>query len=192
MKAPFGSDRPRPKLIVMSATLEADKFAAFFAANVYTIPGRIHAVNITYCDLITKEEDGGNSYVRHAVSVVMDIHTKQVAGDVLVFLTGQAEIEHACRVLYESSETLDYRYDVEDLTVNGLMILPVFGNLPTDVQQRVFKPAPLGIRKIILATDIASTSLTIDGIVYVVDSGFVKQKTFNAVTGLDTLQVHQI
>lgn len=69
------------------------------------------------------------------------------------------------------------------------MVLPVYGSMPTGMQQRIFSPAPRGVRKVVVATDIASTSLTIGGIVYVVDSGFVKQKEFNAHTGLESLQI---
>ncbi|KNC77576.1 hypothetical protein SARC_09963, partial [Sphaeroforma arctica JP610] len=100
-----------------------------------------------------------------------------------------SEIEKACDLLFSKSETLDYKYDVSDRTVNGLLVLPLYGTMLGHKQQQVFAPAPKGIRKIIVATNIAATSLTIDGIVYVVDSGFVKQSEYNPRLGLQALKV---
>ena len=73
--------------------------------------------------------------------------------------------------------------------VEGLMVLPVYGAMTGAAQQRIFDPAPKGIRKVIVATDIASTSLTVDGVVYVVDAGFVKQTMYDPKTGLDALKI---
>lgn len=69
------------------------------------------------------------------------------------------------------------------------MVLPVFGAMTATAQQRIFEAAPQGVRKIIVATEIASTSLTVDGVVFVVDSGFVKQTMYDAKTGLDALKI---
>jgi pre-mRNA-splicing factor ATP-dependent RNA helicase DHX16 len=68
-------------------------------------------------------------------------------------------------------------------------VLPIYGNLPSDMQAKIFEPAPEGARKAVLATNIAETSLTIDGIVYVIDPGFSKQKSYNPRTGMESLIV---
>ncbi|KAG9473780.1 hypothetical protein GDO78_004205 [Eleutherodactylus coqui] len=105
--------------------------------------------------------------------------------DILVFLTGQEEIDTACEILYERMKSLGP--DVPEL-----IILPVYSALPSEMQTRIFDPAPPGSRKVVIATNIAETSLTIDGIYYVVDPGFVKQKVYNSKTGIDQLVVTPI
>ncbi|XP_071813959.1 probable ATP-dependent RNA helicase DHX40 [Apostichopus japonicus] len=181
------------KVIVMSATLDAGKFSAFLGdCPVFEIPGRLHPVKDIFCDMVLVKDMSRNStinYVSKVVDVVMEIHLEQVQGDILVFLTGQAEIEQCCDMLYKKSEQLDYRHDVTDRAVEALMILPVYGSMPSELQRRIFDPTERGVRKCVVATNIAGTSLTIDGIKYVVDSGFVKQMSYNPRTGLDSLQV---
>uniref|UniRef100_A0A2P2I5T5 RNA helicase n=1 Tax=Hirondellea gigas TaxID=1518452 RepID=A0A2P2I5T5_9CRUS len=112
----------------------------------------------------------------------MQIHLSEPPGDILVFLTGQEEIDTACEILYERMKALGS--DVPEL-----QILPVYSALPSEMQTRIFDPAPPGSRKVVIATNIAETSLTIDGIYYVVDPGFVKQKVYNPKTGMDSLMV---
>ena len=102
--------------------------------------------------------------------------TNSISGDILLFLTGQEEIDTACEVLYERMKSLGAE-------VPDLIILPVYSALPSEMQTRIFDPAPPGSRKVVIATNIAETSLTIDGIYYVVDPGFVKQKVYNSKTG---------
>ena len=102
--------------------------------------------------------------------------TNSISGDILLFLTGQEEIDTACEVLYERMKSLGSE-------VPDLIILPVYSALPSEMQTRIFDPAPPGSRKVVIATNIAETSLTIDGIYYVVDPGFVKQKVYNSKTG---------
>ncbi|XP_066491186.1 probable ATP-dependent RNA helicase DHX40 isoform X2 [Tiliqua scincoides] len=123
------------------------------------------------------------------VNVTLDIHLTGSAGDILVFLTGQSEIERTCELLFQKAESIDYRFDVRDCSVEGLLILPLYGSMPTDQQKRIFLPPPPGIRKCVVSTNIAATSLTVDGIRYVVDSGFVKQLNHNPRVGLDMLEV---
>ncbi|XP_061637908.1 probable ATP-dependent RNA helicase DHX40 isoform X3 [Phyllopteryx taeniolatus] len=123
------------------------------------------------------------------VTLALDVHTSEKAGDILVFLTGQSEIERACDLLFEKAESIDYRYDVQDKTVDGLLILPLYGSMPTEQQRQIFQPPPLGIRKCVVATNIAATSLTITGIKYIIDSGFVKQLNHNSRVGMDILEV---
>ncbi|KAK8764648.1 hypothetical protein V5799_032742 [Amblyomma americanum] len=106
-------------------------------------------------------------------------------GDILLFLTGQEEIDTACEILYERMKSLGP--DVPEL-----IILPVYSALPSEMQTRIFEPATPGSRKVVIATNIAETSLTIDGIYYVVDPGFVKQNVYNPKTGMDSLVVTPI
>jgi ATP-dependent RNA helicase DHX8/PRP22 len=168
------------KLIVTSATLDAEKFSRyFFDCPIFTIPGRTFPVEILYC----KEPEP--DFLEAALITVMQIHLSEPAGDVLVFLTGQEEIDTCAEVLYTRMKALGE-------LAPELIILPVYGALPSEMQSRIFEPAPRGSRKCIIATNIAEASLTIDGIYYVVDPGFCKQKVFNAKLGMDSLMVTPI
>ncbi|KAL7831661.1 hypothetical protein AOLI_G00292090 [Acnodon oligacanthus] len=178
------------KVVVMSATLETDKLSAFLGhCPVFAIPGRTYPVKELFCGRIGPKEMDSSVYVKEVVKVALDVHTNEASGDILVFLTGQNEIEKTCDLLFEKAESIDYRYDVHDRTVEGLLILPLYGSMPTDQQKQIFQPAPAGVRKCVVATNIAATSLTIDGIKYIVDSGFVKQLNHNSRVGLDILEV---
>uniref|UniRef100_A0AAQ5XQY0 RNA helicase n=1 Tax=Amphiprion ocellaris TaxID=80972 RepID=A0AAQ5XQY0_AMPOC len=178
------------KVVVMSATLETDKLSAFFSnCAVFAIPGRTFPVTCMFGSAVGPKDVESTGYVKEVVKVALDVHTSEMAGDILVFLTGQSEIERACDLLYEKAECIDYRYDVQDQTVEGLLILPLYGSMPTDQQRQIFQPPPPGIRKCVVATNIAATSLTINGIKYIVDSGFVKQLNHNSRVGMDILEV---
>ncbi|KAI9693507.1 MAG: DEAH-box ATP-dependent RNA helicase prp22 [Bogoriella megaspora] len=168
------------KVIVTSATLDADKFSEYFnKCPIFSIPGRTFPVEILY----SKEPE--SDYLDAALVTVMQIHLSEPAGDILLFLTGKEEIDTSCEILYERMKALG-------TTVPELMILPIYGALPTEVASRVFEPAPAGSRKVVIATNIAETSITIDGIYYVVDPGFVKQTAYDAKLGMDRLQVTPI
>ena len=178
------------KVIVMSATLDVTKFSLFFnSCPIFTIPGRTYPVNVQYCCSNDSFDSQKLTYMSQVARVVMDIHLDQPEGDILVFLTGQSEIENLCNRLFKVAETIDYEYDVHCQSVRGVLILPLYGALQTEQQQRVFDPVEKGIRRVIVATNIAATSLTIDGVVYVVDSGYVKQLAYNPRTGLDSLDI---
>ncbi|XP_038615520.1 probable ATP-dependent RNA helicase DHX40 isoform X2 [Tachyglossus aculeatus] len=178
------------KVVVMSATLELGKLSEFFGScPVVDIPGRIYPVTEIFCNSVGPKDRESSAYVSEAVKVTLDIHLSEMAGDILVFLTGQLEIEKACDLLFQKAEAIDYQYDVQDDSVEGLLILPLYGSMPTDQQRRIFLPPPPGIRKCVVSTNIAATSLTINGIRYVVDSGFVKQLNHNPRVGLDILEV---
>ncbi|CAD7946283.1 unnamed protein product [Amoebophrya sp. A120] len=171
--------RPDFKLIVTSATLDAEKFSSyFFDAKIFTIPGRTHPVEINY-----SLEPCEDSYVDTALMCIMEIHLREPAGDILLFLTGQEEIDTAAQVLHERMKAL------ESNSPPPLIILPVYSALPSEMQTMIFEPAPPGCRKCVIATNIAEASLTIDGIYYVVDPGMAKQKCYNSKTGMDSLVI---
>jgi ATP-dependent RNA helicase DHX8/PRP22 len=164
-------------IIVTSATLDADKFSSyFFECPIFRIPGRTFPVEILY----TREPE--TDYLDAALITVQQIHIKEPPGDILLFLTGQEEIDTACEVLHNRMKKLGRM-------VPELHILPVYGALPSEMQTRIFEPAPVGSRKCVVATNIAEASLTIDGIYYVVDPGFCKQNIHNAKTGMDNLVI---
>jgi len=169
--------RPDLKLIVTSATLDATKFSSyFFGCPIFTIPGRTFPVETLY----TKDPE--SDYLDASLITVMQIHLTEPPGDILLFLTGQEEIDTACQILDERMKALGPQ-------VPELIILPVYSALPSEMQSRIFEPATAGTRKVVIATNIAETSITIDGIYYVVDPGFVKQKAYNAKLGMDSLVV---
>ncbi|KAJ2156685.1 DEAH-box ATP-dependent RNA helicase prp22 [Coemansia sp. RSA 552] len=168
------------KVIVTSATLDAEKFSKYFNnCPIFTIPGRTYPVEVMF----SREPE--SDYLDSALMTVMQIHLTEPPGDILLFLTGQEEIDTASEILYERMKALGSM-------VPELIILPVYSALPSDMQSRIFEPTPAGARKIVISTNIAETSVTIDGIYYVVDPGFVKQNTYDAKSGLDQLAVTPI
>lgn len=172
--------RPDLKLIVTSATLDAEKFSKyFFGCPIFTIPGRTYPVEILY----TKEPE--SDYLDASLITVMQIHLSEPPGDILLFLTGQEEIDTACEILFERMKALGPK-------VPELLILPIYSALPSEVQSRVFEPTPPGARKVVIATNVAETSLTIPGIYYVIDPGFSKQNAYDPKLGMDSLVVMPI
>ncbi|KAJ3139705.1 DEAH-box ATP-dependent RNA helicase prp22 [Physocladia obscura] len=169
--------RPDFKLIVTSATLDAEKFSSyFFNCPIFTIPGRTYPVETLYA----KEPEP--DYMDSALITVMQIHLSEPPGDILLFLTGAEEIDTAAEILYERMKALGP-------TVPELIILPVYSALPAEQQSKIFEPTPPGSRKVVLATNVAETSITIDGIYYVIDPGFVKQNAYDPKLGMDNLVV---
>ncbi|XP_018555562.1 pre-mRNA-splicing factor ATP-dependent RNA helicase DHX16 [Lates calcarifer] len=169
--------RPDLKVLVASATLDTERFSCFFDdAPVFRIPGRRFPVDIFY----TKAPEA--DYLEACVVSVLQIHVTQPPGDILVFLTGQEEIEACCELLQDRCRRLGSK-------IAELLVLPIYANLPSDMQAKIFNPTPPGARKVVVATNIAETSLTIDGIIYVIDPGFCKQKSYNARTGMESLIV---
>ena len=174
------------KIIVMSATLDAGKFQAYFdKAPLLSIPGYTHPVEIFYTPEPVED------YLEAAIRTVLQIHTcEHDKGDILLFLTGQEEIEEACKKL---------RKEVKDIggDVGELKVIPLYSTLPPVLQQRIFEGAPpdkdgkVG-RKCVVSTNIAETSLTMDGVVFVIDPGFSKQKVYNPRIRLESLLVSPI
>ncbi|KAG6157538.1 hypothetical protein E4U37_007202 [Claviceps purpurea] len=170
-------DRKDLKLLISSATMNATKFAQYFDdAPIFNIPGRRYPVDIYY----TPAPEA--NYLAAAITTVFQIHTTQPKGDILIFLTGQDEIEAAELEITETARKLGSR-------VKELVVCPIYANLPSDLQAKIFEPTPNGARKVVLATNIAETSLTIDGIVYVIDPGYVKENIYNPATGMSNLVV---
>ena len=99
-----------------------------------------------------------------------------------IFFQGQDEIEAAQENLTETARALGNK-------VAELIVCPIYANLPSDMQAKIFEPTPEGARKVVLATNIAETSITIDGVVFVIDPGFVKQNSYNPRTGMSSLVV---
>ncbi|KAF7326697.1 Pre-mRNA-splicing factor ATP-dependent RNA helicase-like protein cdc28 [Mycena venus] len=169
--------RPELRVVISSATLDAPKFSAYFdKAPIFYVPGRVHPVEIYY----TPQPEA--NYLHAAITTCFQIHTTQPKGDILIFLTGQDEIEAAQENIQETARILGNK-------IPELIICPIYTNLPSNLQARIFEPTPEGARKVILATNIAETSITIDGVVFVIDPGFVKQNSYNPRTGMSSLVI---
>uniref|UniRef100_A0A9I9CZL7 RNA helicase n=1 Tax=Cucumis melo TaxID=3656 RepID=A0A9I9CZL7_CUCME len=169
------------KVLITSATLDGDKVSKFFFdCPVLTVPGKLYPVEILYSNERPK------SYIESCLKTAIDIHTKEPEGDVLIFLTGQDDIEKLVSKLEEKV------YSLEEGSCMDAIILPLHGSLPPELQVRVFSCPPPNCRRFIAATNIAETSLTVDGVVYVIDSGYVKQRQYNPSTGMYSLDVVQI
>lgn len=194
------------KLIISSATLDAEKFSEYFDdAPVFKIPGRRFPVDICY----TKQPEA--DYIDACTITTLQIHMSQPlgstppdpsleapgvdengdetspkkfqpSGDILIFLTGQEEVENAAELLEKRVKALGDQ-------IPELVICKIYGALPSELQAKIFEPTPPGSRKVVIATNIAETSLTIDGISYVIDSGFCKQNAYNPKTGMESLVV---
>jgi pre-mRNA-splicing factor ATP-dependent RNA helicase DHX15/PRP43 len=174
----------------MSATLDAGKFQAYFNnAPLMSVPGRTFPVEIFY----TQEPE--KDYVQAAVRTVLKIHTSEKPGDILLFLTGEEEIEDACKKIQGEADVL---LRDNPKSIGPLKAIPLYSSLPPAMQQRIFDDPPAARpggppgRKVIISTNIAETSLTIDGIVYVIDPGFSKQKVYNPRVRIESLLVSPI
>ncbi|CCK69743.1 DEAH-box RNA helicase PRP16 KNAG_0C06500 [Huiozyma naganishii CBS 8797] len=180
------------KLIITSATINAAKFSKFFGnAPQFTIPGKTFPVDVVYAK--TPVDD----YVEAAVLEATRIHlgTAIESGDVLIFMTGQEDIEVTENGIKEKLLQVYSKRDAQISTfedIKDLEVYPIYSALPPNLQNRIFHKLDPSKRKIVIATNIAETSLTIDSIRYVIDSGYSKLKVFNAKIGLDTLAVTPI
>lgn len=183
--------RPELRIVVSSATLQAEDFLRFFAGEefqndadsgdlggsvgrIISLEGRMYPVDILFL------ESPAEDYVERAVRSVFDIHLQEAEGDVLLFLTGREEIDTAIQLISERAATLHPK-------AQSILPLPLYAGLTTDQQMYVFEPAPGNTRKVIASTNIAEASVTINGIVYVVDCGFAKLRAYNPTTGIETL-----
>lgn len=169
------------RIVVTSATLDAVPLKNFFETNendsdptadtaiIMAVQGRQYPVDVLYLNVPCRD------YIRSCVNTVLSISSQEDWGDVLVFLPGAEEIDFAISLLNE-----EYRGDT-------MYFLPLYSALPPHVQMSVFEPTPPNKRKVVLATNIAEASITIEGIRFVVDSGFVKLNFFDVHTGLEAL-----
>ncbi|KAL2528006.1 helicase domain-containing protein/IBR domain-containing protein/zinc finger protein-related [Forsythia ovata] len=172
------SQRPDLRLIIMSATADADQLANyFFGCRTFHVAGRNYPVDIKYapCNEGTFGSQLIASYVLDVVRTVTEIHKTEKDGTILAFLTSQMEVEWAC----------------EKFQAPSANVLPLHGKLSYEDQHRVFLNYP-GKRKVIFTTNVAETSLTIPGVKYVVDSGMVKESRFDPATGMNVLRVCRI
>lgn len=152
-----------------------------------SVPGRTFPVEIFY----TPEPE--RDYLEASIRTAVQIHMcEEIDGDILLFLTGQEEIEEACKRI--KAEIDKYGED----EVGELKCIPLYSTLSPQLQQRIFEEGPpkrgngrIG-RKVVVATNIAETSLTIDGVVFVIDAGFSKQKVYNPRIRLESLLVSPI
>ncbi|KAK2607437.1 hypothetical protein N8I77_006108 [Diaporthe amygdali] len=180
--------RPELRIIISSATLQAEEFLDFFTRRGETntqdqsrVTGAIISIEgLTYPIDILYLESPAEDYVEKAIGTVLEIHAKEPKGDILVFLTGRDEIEFAVNAVAERSAQSDPALQV-------LLPLPLYAGLSTDQQMYVFEQAPENTRKVIFSTNIAEASVTIDSITHVVDCGFVKQRAYNPQSGIETL-----
>ena len=181
--------RSELRIVISSATLQAEDFLHFFSrrdteknregdrvldGKIVTLKGRMYPVDILYLDEPTED------YLERAVKTVFDIHSSEPEGDILIFLTGREEIDTALQIISERAALLNPK-------AQSILGLPLYAGLTSEQQLYVFEPAPENTRKVIISTNIAEASVTIDGILYVIDCGFVKLRAFNPVTGIETL-----
>ncbi|KAG4178250.1 hypothetical protein ERO13_A10G029900v2 [Gossypium hirsutum] len=191
--------RPELRLIISSATIEAKSMSNFFLSSkrrqalegeelrpglepaILSVEGRGFNVQIHYV------EDPVRDYVQAAVSTVLLINDKEPPGDILVFLTGQDDIDAAIKLLTEEARS-------NGKNSSGFNLLPfwLYTLLFVSLQDLIFSPTPKGKRKVVISTNIAETSLTLEGIVYVVDSGFSKQRFYNPISDIENLVVAPI
>eukprot|EP01039_Chlorochromonas_danica_P009111 gene9111-10058_t len=170
------------RLIITSATMDAMAFKTFFESNpnpsdcsqdtvkIMSIQGRQHPVDILYL------QEPCRNYLTTSVETILNIHKYEELGDILVFLPGSEEIDTVIAMLND-------RYEGD-----SLYFLPLHSSLPHHNQLQVFQPAPSSnMRKVVLATNIAEASITIEGVRYVIDCGFVKMNYFDVRNGIDAL-----
>ena len=203
--------RPDLKLIIMSATLDPKKYMEYFNTNaLIKIHGRkfpIKVYNISeekeenillnktiekdYYDLISKYID---LCLNCILQIILSKKEEDKSGDILVFLPGQEDIEDLQELLKAKKEEINT--ELKNYGNIEFKVLPLFGSLPSNQQLKIFRPLKnkfgKSIRKIILATNIAETSLTIKNIKYIIDSGFFKMRKYYPKLNIDTLKVTKI
>lgn len=163
------------RVIVMSATLDADKFSAFFnKAPIFFIEGRLFHVDRYY--LPHSVDDIIDSMVKS----IIQVNQEQTKGDVLCFLPGQEDIDKVTSILHQIAPALPREAPM-------IVALPLYAALPPQQQLKVFEKVKPHQRKVILSTNIAETSVTIPGVRYVIDSGLRKIKVWRHELGLSTL-----
>ena len=170
--------RPELKLIITSATIDPQRFSRHFNdAPMLMVSGRTYPVETRYRPLISEDPDEEDMHAEEAILAAVDEVSREGPGDVLVFLTGEREIR-------ETAEALRKHHPPET------EILPLYARLSADEQMKVFKPH--GRRRIVLATNVAETSLTVPGIRYVIDPGHARISRYNARNKVQRLPIEPI
>ncbi|GFR78982.1 ATP-dependent rna helicase deah11, chloroplastic [Elysia marginata] len=171
----FLPQRPDLKLVITSATIKPDVFIRFFrTTEELKVSGRAFPVDVIYED--PKNSTPFEHYEKKAVDKAVEIHKRQEKGDILIFLTSSTEIARCCE---ELTRRLSGRTD--------FLCLPLHGQLLPEEQRKVFEPLEQGIRKIIFSTNCAETSITIDGIRFVVDTGVVNEMQYDSQKNMSSL-----
>ncbi|XP_071945623.1 uncharacterized protein [Antedon mediterranea] len=174
--------RPELKIVITSATIDEKVFCRYFSNCPYMkIPGRVFPVETNFCDI---DFNVKTNYVKEAVDMAQMIHETKKPGDILVFLTSANEIERACGDLAK-------RLGIVGDNGNA-QILPLHGKLQPQDQMAIFSAPPPGKRKIVFSTNIAETSVTINGVRYVIDTGMVKERKYDAKKNMSLLEVTTI
>ena len=172
--------RPDLKVIITSATIDAERFSQHFnGAPVLEVSGRTYPVEILYRPLTSKDEDDAEVELTDAIVDAADELARHGEGDILVFLPGEREIREAAEALRKST----LRRNDE--------ILPLFARLSHAEQHKIFHPSGAK-RRIVLATNVAETSLTVPGIKYVIDTGLARVKRYSARAKVEQLHVEKI
>jgi ATP-dependent helicase HrpA len=169
--------RPDLKLIISSATIDTEKFSRHFdQAPVISVSGRTYPITTLYREVNEEEEEETATYIEQAIAAIEELATLPAGGDILVFMPTERDI----------TDTLDGLQRFAD----SHLLLPLFGRLPAADQRKIFRPSPK--RKIIVATNVAETSITVPGIRYVVDSGLARIARYNPRTGTTSLKVSRV
>ena len=188
--------RPDLKVVIMSATIDASNICAALQAPLIESEGRMFPVELHYADEDTDPRD----IAAAAASTTIEAY-KKYEGDILVFLPGQAEIERCFELLSKSQHLTASPHQhlntttsqpITTSTSQHLTIHPLYGNLSPEDQRRAIAPSAPGERKIVIATPIAETSITIEGVRVVIDAGLCRQVVFDARTGLSHLETVRI
>jgi len=170
--------RPDLKVVITSATIDADRFSKHFGnAPVIEVSGRLYPVEVRYRPVGGDAEDTTRDEEEQALADAVDELCREGEGDVLVFLPGEREIR-------EAGETLRKR------GLRGVEILPLYSRLPAAEQDRIFHPGKA--RRVVLATNVAETSLTVPRVRYVVDAGEARVKRYSYRNKVEMLQVEAI
>ena len=181
---------PGMKIVITSATLDAELFSQYFyAAPVLSIPGRMFPVDIRYLpnQNSANAQDNSSSYVKAVVSTALEIHrsTPADSGDILCFLTGQDEVEKA-------KEHFANNHLNTSSASRPVLPLALYGKQMPEEQKLVFERAPAGHRKVIFATNVAETGVTVDGVRHVVDPGLSKESRYDSKRNVTELSVQSI
>ncbi len=175
--------RPDLKIIVTSATIDAERFSSHFnGAPVIEVSGRTYLVEIRYRPLMEVEEDDQEEAIEEAVLDAADDLLRQGDGDILVFLPGEREIRDVADHLR--------KYQGRSTKLKHIEVLPLFARLSIEDQQKIFKSH--NSRRIVLATNVAETSLTVPGIKYVIDAGLARVNRYSPRAKVEQLQIEKI